>query len=88
MGQISLNSAANEQGVTMGVAQSAATVSRCIGPPIATTLYFVQTPLPYLMAAGIAVVAAMLAWLYLPKGHQTLRKLRLKRSVNAAAKSK
>ncbi len=71
MGQISLNSAANEQGVTMGVAQSAATVSRCIGPPLATTLYFVRTPLPYLVAAGIAIVAAMLAWLNLPKGHQT-----------------
>jgi DHA1 family tetracycline resistance protein-like MFS transporter len=70
MGQISLNSAANEQGATMGVAQSAATLARCVGPPLATTLYFVRTPLPYLTAAGIAIIAAILGWQYLHKGQQ------------------
>jgi MFS family permease len=71
MGQISLNSAANEQGVTMGVAQSAATVARCVGPPVATVLYFVKTPMPYLISAAVAIIAAIIAAKYLRRTEPT-----------------
>jgi predicted MFS family arabinose efflux permease len=64
----------------MGVAQSAATMARCIGPPIATTLYFVRTPLPYLIAAAIAVIAALLAWQYLPRTKPTLATIEVERA--------
>ena len=65
MGLISMNASAAEQGSTMGVAQSAGTLARIIGPVLATSLYAVRPPLPYLVAAGIAVVAGLLAWQFL-----------------------
>jgi DHA1 family tetracycline resistance protein-like MFS transporter len=80
MGQISLNSAANEQGATMGVAQSAATLARCIGPPVATTLYFVRAPLPYFAAAAIAVIASLLAWEFLHKRQQTFSDIEVQKT--------
>jgi DHA1 family tetracycline resistance protein-like MFS transporter len=71
MGLISLNTPSNEQGVTMGVAQSASTLARCFGPPVATTLYFIHTPLPYILAASVAVLAAILAAQFLRAPKQT-----------------
>lgn len=65
MGLISLHSTAGEQGSTMGVAQSAGTMARIVGPPVATTLYSVQPHSPYWLAAIVAVVASWLAWRYL-----------------------
>ena len=65
MGLISVYSAAGEQGATMGVAQSAGTLARIVGPPMATTLYAVQPHAPYWLAAVVAAVAGLLAWRYL-----------------------
>jgi MFS family permease len=65
MGLISLHSTAGEQGSTMGVAQSAGTMARIVGPPVATTLYSVQPHSPYWLAAIVAGVASWLAWRYL-----------------------
>ena len=62
MGMISLNAPENEQGSTLGVAQSAGTLARIFGPIFATTLYTVEVFLPYLICAGVALVAAFIAW--------------------------
>lgn len=65
MGLISINSPLNEQGATLGVAQSAGTLARVIGPTIATGLYAWHLPLPYVMCAMVALIASVVAWKYL-----------------------
>jgi MFS family permease len=81
MGQISLNSPPRELGATMGVAQSAATMARCVGPPLATMLYFnVLPPAPYLMAAGIAVIGGILAWQLLPRTKPTAAAIQVEKA--------
>ncbi len=65
MGMISMNSPAAEQGATLGVAQSAGTLARIVGPVFATSLYSIQAPLPYLICAAIAVATGVAAWQYL-----------------------
>jgi MFS family permease len=66
-GLISLNSPPNEQGATLGVAQSAGSLARIVGPIFATSFYYYRPSLPYLLCAGIAVIAAILAWQHLCK---------------------
>ncbi len=56
---------ANEQGATIGVAQGAGSLARILGPVFATTLLHYVPPLPYLICAGISLVAALLAWQFL-----------------------
>lgn len=68
MGLISLNSPPGEQGATLGVAQSAGTLARIFGPVFATGLYNIHTPLPYVICAGVATAAGLVAWLYLARG--------------------
>lgn len=65
MGLISINAPEHEQGATLGVAQSAGTLARIIGPILAATLYGVQLIMPYLLAALVAGFAAFLAWQFL-----------------------
>ncbi len=65
MGLISQLSPADEQGTTLGVAQSAGTLARVLGPTVATTLYDVWLPAPYLACATIALLAGLLAALRL-----------------------
>jgi MFS family permease len=65
IGLISMYADPAEQGATMGVAQSAGTLARVAGPVCATTLYSLSPHSPYLMAAGVALVAAAIAWRYL-----------------------
>ncbi len=74
MGLISLNSPAGEQGATLGVAQSAGTLARVFGPVFATGLYNRHTPLPYVICAGIATAAGLIAWQHLcrPDGSPVL----------------
>lgn len=62
MGMISMNSPAAEQGATLGVAQSAGTLARIVGPVFATSLYGIHAPLPYLICAGVAMVTGLVAW--------------------------
>ena len=78
MGMISLNAPENEQGSTLGVAQSAGTLARIFGPIFATTLYTVKPALPYLICAVVALVASGLAY------HFLVRRERL--AATAAAK--
>jgi multidrug resistance protein len=56
---------ANEQGATIGVAQSAGSLARIFGPLFAATLYLRIAPLPYVFCGGLAILAALLTWQYL-----------------------
>ncbi|MBM3835306.1 MAG: MFS transporter [Verrucomicrobia bacterium] len=65
MGQISLNSPPEEQGAMLGIAQSAGTLARILGPVFATALYYIHKPIPYVIAGAIAGLAGILAWQFL-----------------------
>ncbi len=65
MGLISQLSPPDEQGTTLGIAQSAGTLARVLGPTVATTLYDLWLPGPYLACATIALLAGLLAVLRL-----------------------
>jgi len=49
---------ANEQGETIGVAQSAASLARILGPIFATTTLHYLPPLPYLVCTVVLLVTA------------------------------
>jgi MFS family permease len=53
---------ANEQGATLGVAQSAGALARIVGPLFAATLYMRVPMLPYAVCGGLAVLTGLLAW--------------------------
>lgn len=53
---------ANEQGATIGVAQSAGSLARIVGPLFAATLYGHLPMLPYLICGGIAILAGISAF--------------------------
>jgi MFS transporter, DHA1 family, tetracycline resistance protein len=59
---------ANEQGATIGVAQSAGALARIVGPLFAATLYLRVPALPYVTCGVISVFAGVLAILQLGKG--------------------
>ena len=52
---------ANEQGVTIGVAQSAGALARILGPLFAAILYLHIAPLPYVTCGVISILAGALA---------------------------
>ena len=52
---------ANEQGATIGVAQSAGALARIVGPLFAASLYFHIPFLPYVVCGGMSILAALLA---------------------------
>jgi MFS transporter, DHA1 family, tetracycline resistance protein len=60
-GLLSNLTAANEQGATIGVAQSAGALARIIGPIFAASFYVHIPVLPYVVCGGIAILAALLA---------------------------
>jgi MFS transporter, DHA1 family, tetracycline resistance protein len=61
-GMISLKSSADEQGANLGVAQSFGSLARMIGPVFATTLFFVNMKLPYVICGGVALLTGIFAW--------------------------
>jgi MFS family permease len=61
LGLLSIVTPASEQGATLGVAQSAGTLGRIFGPIFATSVYSLYPHAPYLAAAGICVLAALVA---------------------------
>ena len=69
MGMISIHSPADEQGATLGGAQSAGTLARIFGPVFATAVYAVSPSAPYLISAGIALAASVVAWQFLCKSN-------------------
>ena len=52
---------ANEQGATIGVAQSAGALARILGPLFAATLYLHIPMLPYVICGAISIIAGLLA---------------------------
>jgi len=66
-GMISNLTPANEQGATIGVAQSAGSLARIVGPIFAATLYVYAIEMPYIICGGISVLAGLLAALLLAK---------------------
>lgn len=52
----------DDRGMTFGVAQSAGSLARVFGPPLAGGLYDLHPSWPYLACAGIAVAGAVIAW--------------------------
>jgi MFS family permease len=58
---------ANEQGATIGVAQSAGSLARILGPLFAATLYIHVASLPYVTCGVISILAGALALLRLGK---------------------
>jgi len=56
---------ANEQGATIGVAQSAGSLARILGPMFAATLYVQVPELPYVVCGGISILTGILAGLRL-----------------------
>ena len=56
---------ANEQGATIGVAQSAGALARIVGPIFAASFYVHIPMLPYVVCGGISILAALLAALRL-----------------------
>ena len=53
---------ANEQGATIGVAQSAGSFARIIGPIFATTVFHYQPPLPYLTCTVVLLITTALVF--------------------------
>lgn len=64
-GLISMRTSPEEQGLTLGVTQSLASLARIIAPIFANVLYASHPSLPYLVCAGVAFLAALAAWQYL-----------------------
>ena len=71
-GLISILTSAQEQGATLGVAQSAGSLARIAGPIFAGTLFAKYPPLPYLICSALAFLTALLAWQFLHKPNQTV----------------
>jgi MFS family permease len=74
-GLISILTPANEQGATIGVAQSAGSLARILAPIFAASLLDFHPTLPYLICSAISLFAAIL----------TVRKLAGARSATAVA---
>lgn len=71
LGLLSIVTPAAEQGATMGVVQSAGTLGRIFGPLFALSIYAMYPHIPYIGAAAICVVAAIIAWKYLKQSDGT-----------------
>jgi MFS transporter, DHA1 family, tetracycline resistance protein len=61
-GMISKLTAQEEQGATLGVAQSSGSLARIVAPVFAAWLYYVRFDLPYVICAGVSLFAALLGW--------------------------
>jgi|SRR6185503_12733075 len=78
-GLLSILTPPHEQGSTLGVAQSAGSLARVIGPPLAGKLYDLNPSWPYLGVSVIAVVTGLVAWNALVRDEAAL--LAAKRTV-------
>ncbi len=68
-GMISNLTNADEQGVTIGVAQSMGSLARIFGPLFTVPLFFVSHQIPYLACASLSLITGILAWINLSKGY-------------------
>ena len=74
--------AAQIMGANLGVAQSFGSLARILGPVFASTLFFVDVRLPYLICGGVTLLTGLFAWKYLCNGSRL--RLRLKRKSDLA----
>lgn len=65
MGLISILTPPSEQGSTLGVNQSAASLARIIAPILAGILFDMRPALPYMVASALAMAAGAAAWMAL-----------------------
>src|SRR5262245_20320264 len=61
-GLISILTPAHEQGETIGVAQSAGSLARIVGPIFAATLFDHHPALPYAVCGTLSLLAGIFAW--------------------------
>jgi len=61
-GLISILTPAHEQGATIGVAQSAGSLARIVGPLFAASLFAQHPAYPYVICGIISLFAAVVAW--------------------------
>ncbi len=61
-GMLSILTPENEQGETLGVAQSAGSLARIAGPLFAGSMFHVHPAWLYLSCAGISIIAGAIAW--------------------------
>jgi MFS family permease len=61
-GLLSILTPDNEQGATIGVAQSAGSLARVVGPPLAGYFYDHHPTWPYVGAAVLAFITGVIAW--------------------------
>jgi multidrug resistance protein len=61
-GMISNLTPPHEQGATIGVAQSAGSLARIVGPIFAASLLYYHPALPYLICTAVSLVTAMVVW--------------------------
>ena len=66
-GMISNLAPANEQGATIGVAQSAGSLARILGPLFSAALFHISPAIPYVTCAVLAFITGLIAWQYLKK---------------------
>ena len=71
-GLLSNLTSAHEQGATIGVAQSAGSLARILGPIFAAGLYTHIPALPYMVCGGISILAGLIAVMYLPSGQHAV----------------
>lgn len=64
-GMLSILSSASEQGTTIGVAQSAGSLARIVGPVFAAVLFVHYPAATYLICAAISIAACLIAWRFL-----------------------
>lgn len=69
-GLISQWTSAAEQGATIGVAQSAASLARVIGPIVAAVLFKMNASTPYVLCGAIAAIAGIASHIAL-RNHET-----------------
>lgn len=69
-GMISNLTPANEQGVTIGVAQSMGALARILGPITMVPLFYRQPSLPYVICGGLSLLTGLIAWQRLTKGYE------------------
>jgi MFS family permease len=61
-GMLSILTPPHEQGETIGIAQSAGSLARILGPIFAGGLFHLHPTWPYLACAGISLVTGLIAW--------------------------
>ena len=69
-GMISNLTPANEQGVTIGVAQSMGALARILGPVTMVPLFYKQPFLPYVICGGLSLLTGLIAWQRLSQGYE------------------